>query len=69
MSPGRSDGLRLEQRRAEGWREGYAPLDRRRDSGLPWGLLATGLVVVGLGLIAWNYLGPDLRRYLKIERM
>jgi hypothetical protein len=31
--------------------------------------LVTGLVVVGLGVMAWNYLGPDLRRYLKISNM
>jgi hypothetical protein len=29
----------------------------------------TGLVLVGLGVMAWKYLGPDVRRYLKIERM
>jgi hypothetical protein len=33
------------------------------------GLLVTGLVVVGLGIMAWQVLGPDLQRYLKIERM
>jgi hypothetical protein len=32
-------------------------------------LLLIGLVGVGLGLLAWNYLGPDLRRYLKIRSM
>jgi hypothetical protein len=31
--------------------------------------VVTGLVVVGLGVMAWYYLGPDLRRYLKIEQM
>jgi hypothetical protein len=29
----------------------------------------TGLAVVGLGALAWYYLGPDLRRYLKIRNM
>jgi hypothetical protein len=29
----------------------------------------TGLAVVGLGALAWTYLGPDLRRYLKISNM
>jgi hypothetical protein len=32
-------------------------------------LLVTGAVVVGLGLLAWYYVGPDLRRYLKIHSM
>jgi hypothetical protein len=33
------------------------------------GLLVAGVVVLGLGLMAWSYLGPDLRRYLKISNM
>jgi hypothetical protein len=32
-------------------------------------LLIAGVVVVGLGCLAWAYLGPDLRRYLKIHSM
>jgi hypothetical protein len=45
-------------------------LQPRESSGGPsLGLLLTGLVVVGLGFVAWNYLGPDLRRYLKIRSM
>jgi hypothetical protein len=28
-----------------------------------------GLVVLGLGALAWYYLGPDVRRYLKIHSM
>lgn len=39
-------------------------LDRRR---LAW--LAAGVAAVGLGLWALSYLGPDLRRYMKIESM
>jgi hypothetical protein len=31
--------------------------------------LITGAVVFGLGALALYYLGPDLRRYLKMERM
>jgi hypothetical protein len=31
--------------------------------------VVTGLVVVGLGVTAWSYFGPDLIRYMKIERM
>jgi len=33
------------------------------------GLVIAGVVVVGLGLLAWSYLGADLRRYLKIHSM
>jgi hypothetical protein len=29
----------------------------------------TGAAVVGLGFLAWKYLGPDLRRYLKMRNM
>jgi hypothetical protein len=32
-------------------------------------LWVTGLAAVGLGALAWYYLGPDLIRYLKIRRM
>lgn len=31
--------------------------------------LAAGLVAVGVGIVTWSYLGPDLRRYLKIHSM
>jgi hypothetical protein len=41
--------------------------ERSRGGGTGW--LIAGLVAVGLGALAWYYLGPDLRRYLKIERM
>jgi hypothetical protein len=34
------------------------------------GGLGLGLIVAGaLGALAWYYLGPDLRRYLKIRNM
>jgi hypothetical protein len=49
------------------WRR-YGGVAERRRSGGP-GLLLTGLIVVGLGALAWNYFGPDLRRYLKIRSM
>ncbi len=32
-------------------------------------LLVAGVVVVGLGWLAWSYLGPDVKRYLKIHSM
>ena len=31
--------------------------------------LITGVVIVGLGFLMWSYLGPDLRRYMKIHSM
>ncbi|HLH28490.1 MAG TPA: hypothetical protein VKW77_06215 [Acidimicrobiales bacterium] len=33
------------------------------------GFLIAGLAAIGLGVLAWQYLGPDLRRYLKIRSM
>jgi hypothetical protein len=48
-------------------RERY--LQRRGSGALPTGLLVGGLVVVGLGFLAWYYLGPDLQRYMKIRNM
>jgi hypothetical protein len=66
----RTDGPRSVKGRGEDWRGEYPPPDRSRGrGGPPWGLIVTGLVVLGVGMMAWNYLGPDLRRYLKIERM
>jgi hypothetical protein len=62
--------LRASVRGQEEWRGGLRPVARPQESGGPsWGLLVTGLVIAGLGLMAWRYLGPDLRRYLKIRSM
>jgi hypothetical protein len=49
------------------WRErSYAERYRPPSSVLlPAGLVAAGV----LGFLAWYYFGPDLRRYLKIQRM
>lgn len=45
-------------------------LARREERGGPApGLLIAGAVVIGLGYLAWTYLGPDLKRYLKIHSM
>lgn len=45
-------------------------LARRTDHGGPSvGLLIAGVAVVGLGYLAWSFLGPDLRRYIKIHSM
>lgn len=32
-------------------------------------ILLTGLALIGIGALAWHYLGPDLRRYMKIRSM
>ncbi len=37
--------------------------------GPPVAPIVVGVVVVGLGVLAWTYLGPDLRRYMKIHSM
>ena len=42
---------------------------QQAQDGIPTGLLVAGLVAVGVGVLAWYYLGPDLRRYLKIHNM
>lgn len=42
------------------------PRERR---GMSTGLLVTGVVIVGMGVFTWKYLGPDLKRYLKIHSM
>jgi hypothetical protein len=66
-----SDTLRgsLEAERGDGRRrEDLA--ERSRGGG--WsgmGLLVTGLAVVGLGALAWYYIGPDVRRYMKMRNM
>jgi hypothetical protein len=51
----------------EYWEPRY-DLAERRGGGLP-GWLVTGLIAAGVGALAWYYLGPDLRRYLKIRSM
>jgi hypothetical protein len=63
-----------EQSCLAGWRQGdgaerYAPTYRQRSGGLPTGLLVTGLVALGVGALAWFYLGPELRRYMNIRNM
>jgi hypothetical protein len=48
-----------------------APVLSREENDLlfPTRWLIAGLVVAGLGVLAWSYLGPDLKRYLKIRSM
>ncbi len=46
------------------------PLSRRPERLDPrTKLLIAGVAVVGLGWLTWSYLGPDLKRYLKIHSM
>jgi len=51
------------------WQGRYAAERRAGSAGPTLGLPLAGLVAVGLGALAWYYLGPDLRRYLKIRSM
>ena len=53
----------------EDWRVRSMLPDRRGSSGMATGLLVAGLVGVGLAALGWYYLGPDLRRYMKIRNM
>jgi hypothetical protein len=54
---------------AEGWQGHYQPAGWIPNSHTGTGGLVTALAVIGLGALAWYYLGPDLRRYLKIRSM
>jgi hypothetical protein len=47
----------------------YYPPQRSESSGRSSGLLTTLLIAAGLGGLAWYYLGPDLRRYMKLRNM
>jgi hypothetical protein len=49
--------------------EGRDMRSRHRDAGPSTGWIVAGVVVVGLGVLTWAYLGPDLKRYLKIYNM
>ena len=48
-------------------RTGLAPRTER--GGPSPSLLIAGAVAIGLGYLAWTYIGPDLKRYLKIQSM
>lgn len=50
-------------------RGGHHHLAGRDRGGVGVGWLVAGVVVVGLGALAWTYLGPDLRRYMKLHSM
>jgi hypothetical protein len=36
---------------------------------IPRGLIIAGLVTIGAAAVAWHFLGPDVRRYLKMHSM
>jgi hypothetical protein len=57
----------LPERAGDRWRSSVGR--RAERTGPSTGLLIAGAVVVGLGVLTWVYLGPDLRRYLKIQSM
>jgi len=42
----------------------------REDRIVPYpGWMIAGAVVLGIGLASWYFLGPDVRRYMKIRNM
>jgi hypothetical protein len=51
------------------WRERTGLARRSENGGAFTALLITGAVIIGLGFLAWTYLGPDLKRYMKIQSM
>jgi hypothetical protein len=57
----------IQSRLPEDWRHPLARRSTRSDASAK--LLLAGVAVVGLGLLTWHYLGPDLKRYLKIHSM
>ena len=56
--------LRLTSGRPDRW---HPFAERGRAEGPPVELLVAGAVVVGLGVLAWVYLGADLKRYLEVS--
>jgi hypothetical protein len=48
---------------------GRRDLEERYPRGGLSGWMVAGLVLAGAGALAWYYLGPDVRRYLKIRSM
>ena len=53
----------------EEWERRSELAERRGEGGRTAEWLIPVLVVAGLGALAWFYLGPDLRRYMKIRNM
>jgi hypothetical protein len=63
------ESQRSAPRYGEDWRAYPPAVMPQERGGLSLGLILTGVAALGLGLVAWTYLGPDLRRYLKIRNM
>ena len=59
----------LARSRDDDWGDRLSLAEWRDRGGPPVALLVAGALVVGLGILAWTYLGPDLRRYAKIHSM
>ena len=51
------------------WQRQTPSVARRPAGGVSPGWALLGLGVIALGVAGWIYLGPDLRRYLKIRHM
>lgn len=49
--------------------ERFALADRSRKRRQQSTMLILGLAALGVGALAWAYLGPDLKRYAKIQSM
>jgi hypothetical protein len=64
-----SEGQSLWSRERGPEGRGYYLVEERRSRGLSPALVVGGLAVLGLGALAWYYLGPDIRRYMKIRSM
>lgn len=54
---------------AEDWRRRHAPGPWPKDWDRSAKLMAAGAVALGLGCLAWYYVGGELRRYIKIHNM
>jgi hypothetical protein len=55
--------------RDEHWWQGSRPARRTESFEPSQRLLFAGLVVLGLGCLAWYYVGPDVWRYMRIRNM
>ena len=53
--------------RPDDWRHPLAKRSGRSDA--ETAMMVAGVVVLGVGLLTWFYLGPDMKRYLKIHSM
>lgn len=55
--------------RDAGWRHYEVEPRHQRERGGPSGWMIAGLALLGVGALTWYYLGPDIRRYMKIRSM